>query len=202
MEIRVKKLNKDAKLPSQTHNTDACYDLFVVEEVVVTGIRKQVKHGIAIEIPYGYEGVVRSRSSSFSKKGLNVFIGTIDSGYRGELMTYVSLIRPFNMLGHANSYTIKKGEAISQLAIRKVPPIHFREVDELSESERGEGGFGSTDATIADWIRSKPAEYIDENQPHDFPPYTIGTTDPKRQCLKCYTMEGVSDHCYAPHWSG
>ncbi|MGY5871580.1 MAG: dUTP diphosphatase, partial [Candidatus Thorarchaeota archaeon] len=95
--------------------------------------------GIAVEIPIGYEGEVRPRSGLALKEGLTVLNtpGTIDSGYRGEVKTI--------MINHSDKpFQITKGMRISQLAIRPVPEVTFIEVDELSDTDRGEGGFGST----------------------------------------------------------
>jgi len=144
MEIKVKKIHKDAIIPQQQYEGDACFDLYAVEDVLVqTNGSTKIRFGITWEMPIGYEGVVRSRSSSFSKKNLNIFVGTIDQQYRGEIMCYVSYIDPPYTLD-IPFYMVKKGEAIAQVAFRKVPIFHMKEVDELSETDRGDKGFGST----------------------------------------------------------
>ena len=92
-----------------------------------------------MEIPAGYEGQVRPRSGLALKEGITVLNtpGTIDSGYRGEVKTI--------MINQGDSsFQITKGMRISQLAIRPVPEVEFIEVNELSDTDRGEGGFGST----------------------------------------------------------
>ena len=105
--------------------------------------RKSVKlrTGLKVAIPVGYEGQVRARSS-LGSKGLILphSIGTIDADYRGELFVLMTWI------GEGESYTVKAGERIAQLLISPIPEITFREVEEsgLGETERGEGGFGST----------------------------------------------------------
>ncbi len=163
MILKVKKLHKDAKLPWKAYKGDACFDLFAVEDTLVegNGITK-VRFGIAWEMPEGYEGVLRPRSSSYINKNLHVYIGTIDQQYRGEVICAVSLIAPsetkyygldgkfvpkgegIHKLIMPKPYLIKKGEAVAQVAFRKVPMFWIREVDELSETDRGEKGFGSS----------------------------------------------------------
>jgi len=140
VEIRVKRLNPDAKIPKAAKKGDVAFDLYsVIEYDIKPGERYAVPTGIAVEIPVGYEGQVRPRSGLALKEGITVLNtpGTIDSGYRGEVKTI--------MINHGNlPFQITKGMRISQLAIRPVPDVEFIEVDELSETERGEGGFGST----------------------------------------------------------
>lgn len=158
--IKYKKLNEDAKEPTKAYEGDACFDLYADKQYRVMGNETvKVTTGIALEIPEGYEVVVRSRSSSFSKKGLWVHIGTVDYQYRGEIYFFVNMIAPHSHkfysdddgvtwkpteLKNMNSYIIRKGEAVAQLAIREVPCFKFKQVDELEDSERGSKGFGST----------------------------------------------------------
>ena len=94
--------------------------------------------GIALEIPEGYVGLIFPRSSN-SKQDLLLSnsVGVIDSGYRGEI-----IVKFKKTVSHANSYNI--GERVAQLVLMKLPAVHVEEVTELSTSERGEGGFGST----------------------------------------------------------
>jgi dUTP pyrophosphatase len=138
--IRVKRLSPDARIPQAARKGDAAYDLYsAVDHELKPGERYAVPTGIAIEIPEGYEGQVRPRSGLAMNEGVTVFNtpGTIDSGYRGEVKTImINLgVKPFKII---------KGMRISQLAIRPVPEVRFIEVDELSDTDRGEGGFGST----------------------------------------------------------
>ena len=113
-----------------------------MEETVVN-FRSSVKlrTGLRVAIPEGYEGQVRARSS-LGSKGLILphSIGTIDADYRGELFVLMTWI------GQGESYKVKSGERIAQLVIAPIPNVQFSEVgvDELGETERGEGGFGST----------------------------------------------------------
>jgi dUTP pyrophosphatase len=100
-----------------------------------------VRTGLHVAIPVGYEGQVRARSS-LGKRGLIPphGIGTIDADYRGELFVMMTWI------GEGDSYTISKGERIAQILITPIPQSTFKEVEfeELGETDRGEGGFGST----------------------------------------------------------
>ncbi|MHA1863305.1 MAG: dUTP diphosphatase [Candidatus Thorarchaeota archaeon] len=140
MQVRVKRLTPDAKIPKAAKAGDVAFDLYsVIDYEIKPGERYAVPTGIAVEIPVGYEGQVRPRSGLAIKEGITVLNtpGTIDSGYRGEVKTI--------MINHGNaSFQITKGMRISQLAIRPVPEVEFIETNELSDTERGEGGFGST----------------------------------------------------------
>jgi len=140
VQVRVKRLNPDAKIPKAAKQGDVAFDLYsVIDYELQPGERFAVPTGIAIEIPVGYEGQVRPRSGLALKEGISVLNtpGTIDSGYRGEVKTI--------MINHGEAaFHITRGMRISQLAVRPVPEVQFIEVDELSDSDRGEGGFGST----------------------------------------------------------
>ena len=140
--VRVKRLSPDAKIPTAAKVGDVAFDLYsMIDYELRPGERFAVPTGIAIEIPPGYEGQVRPRSGLALKEGVTVLNtpGTVDSGYRGEVKTI--------MVNHnGEAFKITKGMRISQLAIRPVPEVEFIEVDELSDTERGAGGFGSTGA--------------------------------------------------------
>lgn len=138
--VKVKKLSPDAQIPKVANPGDAAFDLYsIVDYDLEPGKRYPIPTGIAIEIPTGYEGQIRPRSGLGLKYGLTVINtpGTIDSGYRGEI--HVTLLN----LG-AESFHVTKGMRVAQLAIRPVPKVQLVEVDELTETARGEGGFGST----------------------------------------------------------
>jgi dUTP pyrophosphatase len=129
-------------MPTKGSRLSAGWDLRAVEETVVSsGVSSKVKTGLKIAIPAGFEGQVRARSS-LAAKGLILpnAPGTIDADYRGELMILLTWI------GEGDSYTITKGERVAQLVIAAVPNVTFVEVseDRLGDTERGEGGFGST----------------------------------------------------------
>lgn len=139
MKIKFKKLSPLAVVPTRAHATDAGFDLTVASvtedrrhEVVSYGT------GIAVEIPDGYVGLVFPRSSVYKEDLLlSNCVGVIDSGYRGEIMAKFKILRPL-----IHRYTV--GDRMAQLVIVKLPDVEFEEADELSESERGEGGYGSS----------------------------------------------------------
>ncbi len=138
--VKVKRLVPEGQVPVQARAGDAAFDLHsVVEHVVQAGESYAVPTGIALEIPNGYEGQVRPRSGLALKQGITITNspGTIDSGYRGEVKVII------HNLGKER-FHITKGMRIAQLAIRPVPEVKFIEVDELENSDRGAGGFGST----------------------------------------------------------
>lgn len=138
--IAVKLLVPEAQIPRMANPGDAAFDLFSVEDYTLKpGEWHAVSTGISIEIPPRYEGQVRPRSGLALKHGVTVLNapGTIDSGYRGEVKSI--------LINHGEKpFEITKGMRISQLAIRVVPKALLEVVDELDDSERGEGGFGST----------------------------------------------------------
>lgn len=140
MILKVKKLHPDAVLPEQATEGAAGFDLYSVERHgLYTHDIVSLSTGIAVEIPVGYEGQIRSRSG-LAKRGISVINspGTIDSDYRGEVR--VLLIN----LGD-DHYVVMPGDRIAQLVIAPIAKVdEVIIVDELSETERGSGGFGST----------------------------------------------------------
>lgn len=138
MNIKVKKLHPDAILPHIAHQGDAGCDLFATEEVILNpGERGQVPTGLALELPEGFVSLIWDKSGISHKGGIKTLGGVIDSGYRGEY-----LIGVVNLSDQP--YTFKKGHKVAQLLIQKVESPTFQEVEELSDTSRGEGGFGST----------------------------------------------------------
>lgn len=138
MKIKVKKLNPNAKIPEYAHEGDAGFDLFTVEPFELgPGERKSIPLGIAMEIPKGYVGLIWDKSGLSHKYGIKSFGGVIDSGYRGEVHAGVM------NLGD-KYFSFEKGQKIAQMLIQKVDTADFVEVEELSNSERGKGGFGSS----------------------------------------------------------
>jgi dUTP pyrophosphatase len=137
--INVKRLSDSAKIPTYAHIGDAGADLYASEDFVLP--KKSagaVPTGIAMEINEGYVGYINPRSG-LAMKGITVMNapGTIDSGYRGEVKAI--------LINHGEyDYFIKKGDKIAQLVFHKFSEVFFEPVDELSESQRGTGGFGST----------------------------------------------------------
>lgn len=143
MEINVKKLNDKAILPIKSHESDACFDLTCSSITTEIGEDGQLiidyHSGISIEIPEGYVGLLFCRSSIFKKSlTLTNCVGVIDSGYRGEL------IAKFKTNTNVVPAVYKEGERFCQLMIIANPKIELKEVENLSESDRNEGGFGST----------------------------------------------------------
>lgn len=141
MNIKIKKLHEDAVIPSYAKKGDAGLDLTAVEiEDIPIGDTDMVriKFGIAVEIPIGYMGLIVPRSSVYKHETLQMNSpGILDSSYRGELMQVL-----FGCIDDPNMY--KVGDRTAQLIILPYPKITFEEVEELSSTERGLGGFGST----------------------------------------------------------
>jgi len=140
MEVRVKKLHEDAVVPNFAHAGDAGADLVSVEDVELNaGEHKLVKTGIAIELPPYTEAQVRPRSGLALKHGITVLNtpGTIDFQYRGEIGVILHNT-------HIIDFKIEKGMRIAQMVINQLPKVEYVEVEELSDTDRGEGGFGST----------------------------------------------------------
>ncbi|MCU5742928.1 dUTP diphosphatase [Bacillus cereus] len=145
MNLRVKiKRIKYVELPKYAKPGDAGFDLVAAEDTIIwPGETKVVQTGLAFEIPPGFELQVRPRSGMTRNTKLRVILGTVDSGYRGEIGVLVDNTErqiSLNMKAHV----IEKGTRIAQGVIAPVVTAHFVEVDELSESDRGTGGFGST----------------------------------------------------------
>ena len=142
MEINIKKLNETAKLPQRGSNFAAGYDLFanISEEVKIAPHEtKMIGTGLAMEIPAGQFGGVFARSGLSSKEGLRPAncVGVVDADYRGEVKVAL----------HNDSdteRTVAPDEKIAQLVVVPFLPVEFEEVDKLSDTVRGEGGFGST----------------------------------------------------------
>ena len=140
--INIKKISNDAKIPTYGTEYAAGCDLYACSEEKITfepGETKLVKTGIAMEIPEGYAGLIYARSGLASKKGLapSNKVGVVDSDYRGEVM--VSLHNHSSQMQE-----ILPKERIAQLVITPFLKANFLISDELSDTERGNGGFGST----------------------------------------------------------
>lgn len=138
VEIKFKKTKENAILPSYVHATDAGFNLFSCEDYVLEpGERYTFNIGLISEIPDGYFVVIKPRSGLAVKNGIDVLAGVIDSGYRGEWG--VALIN----LGQ-EPYEFKKGDKIAQAIILPYEQVQIVESEDLGESDRGAGGFGST----------------------------------------------------------
>jgi dUTP pyrophosphatase len=142
MIVKIKKLNPNAVIPSYAKAGDAGMDLIATSIISETPSQITYGLGIALEIPEGFVGLVFPRSSiRKTRLQLSNSVGVIDSGYRGELQATFNKITT-TIENQKNDYKI--GDRIAQIMIIPHPPIEFKEVDELSETERGDGGFGST----------------------------------------------------------
>lgn len=142
MHVKVKKLTETAKLPTRGSVFSAGFDLYADNNVDITihpHETRKIGTGLALEIPDGYYGAIFARSGLASKEGLRPAncVGICDSDYRGEYI--VTIHNDSN-----EDRVIEPKERIAQLIIMQYPHITFEEVDELSDTSRGEGGFGST----------------------------------------------------------
>ena len=137
--VKVKKLDSNAVIPSYSKVGDAGMDLTITKEIENTSFSVSYGFGIAIEIPQGYVGLIFPRSSVRNQDLiLSNCVGVIDSGYRGELQA------TFKKTNGLDSFKYKVGERGAQIIILPYPTIYMTEVPELSDTERGTGGFGST----------------------------------------------------------
>lgn len=152
VEVKIKKLHKDAVIPSYANDGDACFDLTCVDMEPKDNFI-QYNTGLAFEIPKGYVGLIYPRSSVTKKDMmLKNSVGVIDSGYRGEVsFRFLKTKTPTSngILGpggrtHNIPEVYEVGERIGQMMIIPIPQITLTEVDELSDSERGTGGYGSS----------------------------------------------------------
>jgi dUTP pyrophosphatase len=141
VEIRVKRLDPELPLPSYAHAGDAGLDLYAAADVEIEpGHRALVPTGIAVAIPEGHAGFVQPRSGLALRHGLSLVNtpGLIDSHYRGEIKVIAVNLDP------SAPFSIARGDKIAQLVIQPVVSAQLTEVEELDETKRGEGGFGST----------------------------------------------------------
>ena len=141
MRVRIRRLRPQALLPRYAHGAleDAGLDLFAAEDVTLEpGSPAAIPTGLALELPSGFEAQVRPRSGLALQHAITLPISpaTIDPGYRGEIK--VILLN----LGR-QSYAVRQGDRIAQLVIARYEPVEWEE-GELSDSRRGEGGFGSS----------------------------------------------------------
>ena len=138
MQLQVKKLNTEAKLPTNGHPGDAGMDFYAVEDTVfLPHEQKKIGSGMAIEIPPGFVGLIWDKSSVSFNQGLKSVGGVIDAGYRGEI-----IFSMYNMTDKQQE--IKKGNKIAQLIIQKFESCDIVEVNDLTDTVRGEGREGST----------------------------------------------------------
>ena len=141
IKLKIQKIDKTLKTPEYAHIGDAGLDLYsAVECILRPSERRKVPTGIKIAIPEGYAGFVQPKSGLAIKNGLSLVNtpGLIDSGYRGEVCAILINLDPEEDL------SIKRGDKICQLVIQKVENIEIEKTEELDNTKRAEGGFGST----------------------------------------------------------
>lgn len=140
MNLKIRRVHTEAKLPIQAHLGDAGMDLFSIEEKIIkAGEVELIGTGIQIELPKGTEAQIRPRSGLALKNSITVLNspGTIDEGYRGEIGVI--------LINHGKlDFVVEKHMRIAQMVINLVPNIEVIEVNELTDTSRSTGGFGST----------------------------------------------------------
>jgi dUTP pyrophosphatase len=139
--VPVRRLDPDLPLPAYAHPGDAGADLVAAEAVeLAPGERALVRTGVAVALPEGFVGLVHPRSGLAARLGVTVLNapGTVDAGYRGEILV--------NLINHDPRATVKisRGDRIAQLLVQRVERARFQAVDELPDTSRGAGGHGST----------------------------------------------------------
>ena len=136
--INVKKLEPNAKIPTRANQSDAGWDLYsLVTRSISPSQRVTIRTGISLQIPEEYVGLIWPRSGMSVKNGIDVLAGVVDSGYRGEIKVC--------LLNTSREWMdIKEGDRIAQILFQEVPHFQLQEVDILQNSDRGEGGFGSS----------------------------------------------------------
>ena len=138
MRMKVKKLHPDAKLPSYAHDGDAGMDIFSLESCTLKpGERKMIRTGISYELEPGFVSLIWDKSGLAAKHGLKTMGGVIEHNYRGELRIIL-----LNTSGE--EFKIEKGDKIAQMLIQPVTTAKIEEANELSDTNRGAGAFGST----------------------------------------------------------
>lgn len=158
--VKIKKMSPEAILPSYANESDAGLDLNAAEEIEIpAGSRAKIATNLAFEIPGGHVGLIWDRSGLSSKKGLKVMGGVIDSNYRGEVFVIMANVS-------RESVTIKKNEKVAQMLIQKIEHAKIITTSELTESERGERGFGSSDYPVKQVLEE--IDYLpEENEEYD-----------------------------------
>lgn len=137
MKLKVKKISPEAKLPLYQHLGDAGLDLFsAVDDVIAAGEVKAIPTGIRMAIPEGFVGLIWDKSG-LSLRGVHRLAGVVDAGYRGEVRVVMANLS-------RQPFAIQKGMKIAQMLIQPVATVEVVEVEELDDTSRGEGGFGST----------------------------------------------------------
>lgn len=138
MLIKFQKILDEAIIPHYAHPGDAGMDIFSAEDAVIkAGERKNIKTGVKMEMPEGFVGLVWDKSGLALKNGIKTMAGVIDAGYRNEIIIVLANLSQ-------EDFEIKNGQKIAQMLIQKVEQAEIEEAEELSETKRSDGGFGST----------------------------------------------------------
>ena len=143
--VKAHKLHKDAKLPEKNNPSDSGHDFFLIKDadfngevfVLESGKRKVFSTGISLELPYPFGMLLKDRSGMAVKVGIHVLAGVIDNGYRGEIK--ICLV---NLSDKPRVFSA--GQKIAQGVMHQVPCMEIEEVDQLSNTDRGSKGFGSS----------------------------------------------------------
>jgi len=141
IKLKIQKLDKTIKSPEYAHIGDAGLDLYSASDCILRPYeRRKVPTGIKVAIPEGFAGFVQPKSGLAIKSGLSLVNtpGLIDSGYRGEICAILINLDP------DKDFIIKRGDKICQLVIQRVESVEIELTDELNNTSRGKGGFGST----------------------------------------------------------
>ena len=142
MQIAIRRLDPDLPLPARQHADDAGYDLVarVDARLAPAGGRAVIPTGVAVAIPPGYAGFVQPRSGLALRNGVTVLNtpGLVDAGYRDELRVILVNLDP------TDEFAVRRGMRIAQLVVQRVESFEWRVVEELDDTDRGVGGFGST----------------------------------------------------------
>ena len=147
IKVRVKIIDQNGKIPTKANQFDAGWDLYSTHDCTIqAGQRKTIKTGVSLQIPEGWVGLIWPRSGLSVKNGADILAGVIDSGYRGEVLVCLhNTNHGIPLLSDDNlNIKIKKGDRIAQILFQQVPEVSMVEVDDLSSSERGDKGFGSS----------------------------------------------------------
>ena len=138
VEVKIQRIHPDVEMPKYAHQGDAAFDLRSYEEgAIKPGERGIFKTGLIAAIPEGYVGLIWDRSGLAAKNSIHVLAGVIDSGYRGEIGIVLK------NLG-CEEFKVTKNMRIAQMLIQPVATANLTEVENHDETNRGEGGFGST----------------------------------------------------------
>ena len=138
MKVRIQKVVPDVKTPSYANPGDAGFDLYAAEETIISpGQRMLVRSGIKMAVPEGYVGLIWDKSGRAAKDGLKTMAGVLDSGYRGEILIVMHNLSD-------KEVKIEKNHKVAQMLIQPIHKAEFEEVESLDDTQRGEGGFGSS----------------------------------------------------------